>query len=97
MNDLLKAYATKFASDRPHGGFTMKYRSKKAPSESIVIHNKHWKGSGIFHPTFFGCREPIRASEPLPDKLGYDCRLQKLHLGEWVLSLPLDAIGCAKG
>ena len=70
----------------------MKYRSKKVPSESIVIHDKHWKGPAeIFHPTFFG-REPIRASEPLPDKLSYDCRLQKTHLGEFYLCLlmPLD-------
>jgi hypothetical protein len=84
MNDLLKAYQTNFAKRKKqaNGGnntttttFKIKFRSKKNDSESIVIHSKHWKGAGVFYPTFFG-RTPIRASEPLPDTLLYDSRIQ---------------------
>ena len=65
MNDLLKAYDTNFAAQKK--GFKIKYRTKKAESESIVIHSKHWK-AGVFYPNTFGT-EPIRAAEPLSDKL----------------------------
>lgn len=86
MNDLLKAYKTNFAAQRK--GFKIRYRSKKAESESIVIHSKHWKKAGVFHPRSFGT-DPIRGSEPLPDKLNYDCRLQRTRLGEFYLCIPM--------
>jgi putative transposase len=95
MNDLLKAYKTNFAvQKKSKTPFKMKYRSKKNESESIVIHAKHWKKAGMFHPKAFG-KEPIRASEPLPDKLTYDCRLQRTRLGEFYLCLlmPLEVRG----
>ena len=89
MIDLLKAFKTNFAHRKE--GFKMKYRSKKSESESVVIHSKHWKKAGVFHPRAFG-KDPIKASEPLPDKLGYDCRLQRTRLGEFYLCLlmPLE-------
>ena len=87
MNDLLKAYKTNF-SKKNKKKFKIKYRSKKCESESIVIHSKHWKKAGVFHPKSFGT-EPIRASEPLPDKLYYDCRLQRNRLGEFYLCIPM--------
>lgn len=86
MNDLLKAYMTNFSKKNPTK-FKIKYRSKKNESESIVIHSKHWKKAGVFYPNFFG-KEPIRASEPLPDKLEYDSRLQRTRLGEFYLCIP---------
>jgi hypothetical protein len=59
MNDLLKAYKTNFAvQKKSKTPFKMKYRSKKNESESIVIHAKHWKKAGMFHPKAFG-KEPI--------------------------------------
>jgi len=85
MNDLLKAYDTNFKAGRK--GFDIRFRSKKAPSQSIVIHAKHWKRSGIFHPTFWG-KEPLRGAEPLPEKLDYDSRLQRTRLGEYYLCVP---------
>lgn len=86
MNDLLKAYESNFAAQKKN--FKMKYRSKKAESESIVIHSKHWKSAGVFYPRAFG-KMPIKAAEPLPAKLTYDCRLQKTRLGEYYLCIPM--------
>lgn len=89
MNDLIKAYENNFAKKTR---FKIKYRSKKSESESIVIHAKHWKRAGVFHPKAFGT-EPIRgAAEPLPDELNYDCRLQRTRLGKFYLCIlaPLE-------
>jgi hypothetical protein len=72
MNDLLKAYKTNFAKGEEHK-FEIRYKSKKQDQESIVIHSKHWKKAGVFYTSFFG-NEPIRAAEPLPEKLDYDSR-----------------------
>ena len=93
MNDLLKAYKTS-TSLKKKGHikhFDIKFRSKKARSESIVIHSKHYKSRGVFYPEMFG-PDPVRAAEVLPDKLNYDCRLQKTRLGEFYfcILLPLD-------
>ncbi|CAG8511482.1 1786_t:CDS:2 [Gigaspora margarita] len=92
MNDLLKAYKANFSAHKK--GFKIKYRCKKCESESIVIHSKHWKKAGVFYPKTFGT-VPIRGAEPLPDKLNYDCHLQKTRLGEFFLCLlmPLEIRG----
>jgi hypothetical protein len=92
MNDLLKAYQNNFA--KKNNGFKIKYRSKKSESESIVIHSKYWKRSGVFYPRMFG-REPIKSAEPLPEILNYDCRLQKTRLGHFYFCLlfPLEIRG----
>ncbi|RHZ68609.1 hypothetical protein Glove_294g150 [Diversispora epigaea] len=39
MRDLLKGYSSNFASNKK---FKMKFRSKKDPRQSIVIHSQHW-------------------------------------------------------
>ncbi|RHZ59702.1 hypothetical protein Glove_362g30 [Diversispora epigaea] len=39
MRDLLKGYSSNFASNKK---FKMKFRSKKDPRQSIVIHFQHW-------------------------------------------------------
>ena len=52
MRDLLKAYKTNFAAKRQH--FDMKFKSKKAPSDSIAILSKHYKSKGVFFPRFWG-------------------------------------------
>ncbi len=85
MNDVLKAYRSNLAKEEKKH-FEMKFKSKKAESDSIVIHSKHWKKAGVFHPTFFG-KNPIKGSELLPVKLDYDCRLQRTRLGEFYLCL----------
>jgi hypothetical protein len=89
MNDLLKAFKTSKALHKDSKRkFEIKFRLKKSESESIALLNKHWKKSGVFHPDTFG-KEPIQASEPLPDKLGYDSRLLRTRLGKFYLCLPL--------
>lgn len=92
MNDLLKAYTSNF---KKKSKFKMKYKSKKFDGDSIVIHSKHWKKQGVFHPRLFG-KEPIRAaSEQLPDKLDYDTRLHRTRYGEYYLCIlkPLEILG----
>jgi putative transposase len=85
MNDLLKAYKCNFGAKRKK--FDIRLKSKKSTSDSIVIHSKHWKKAGIFHPTYWG-KVPIHTTEELPDKLDYDCRLQRTRLGDFYLCIP---------
>ncbi|RHZ77256.1 hypothetical protein Glove_184g30 [Diversispora epigaea] len=76
MRDLLKGYSSNFASNK-------KFRSKKDPRQSIVIHSQHWgrsRGEYSFHPK-------IKSAEPLPEKLGYDSRLVMNCLGEFYLCI----------
>ncbi|GBC01471.1 hypothetical protein RclHR1_00420033 [Rhizophagus clarus] len=82
MNDLLKGYSTNFATNRKK--FKMKFRSKKDPHQSIVIHSKHWgksRGEYSFLPK-------MKSAEPLPNKLEYDSRLVVNQLGEFYLCIP---------
>jgi len=85
MNDVLKAYKTNFAAKRTQ--FIVNFKSRKAKSDSIALLAKHWKASGLFHPTVWG-KTPLKAAEPLPDKLDYDCRLQRTNLGHFYLCIP---------
>ena len=84
MNDVLKAYKTNFALERDK--FTIGFKSKKASSDSIVIHRKHWKKAGIMYPKKWG-KKPIWSGEKLPDDIGYDTRIQRTRLGEFYLCL----------
>ena len=86
MNDLLKAYQTNFALKRKQ--FTIKYKSKKSPQDSIALLAKHYKSRGIFHPTCWG-NVPLKSSEPLPDKLEYDARIMKTRHGQFYLCIPM--------
>uniref|UniRef100_A0A146M4Q7 Putative transposase R104 n=1 Tax=Lygus hesperus TaxID=30085 RepID=A0A146M4Q7_LYGHE len=85
MNDVLKAYATNFAMKRKE--FTVRFKKKRAEHNSITLLAKHWKKCGVFHPTEWG-KEPLKSSEPLPEKLSYDARLQRTRLGEFYLCIP---------
>src|SRR5271156_208159 len=71
--------------------FDMKFRSKKAASESIVIHSKHWKNGNINYPKTFG-KEKLKSAEPLPEVLMYDTRLVKKRSGRYYLCVlsPLE-------
>lgn len=93
MCDVLKAYKTAFALQKAKHvtKFKMKFRSRKAPSESIVIHGKHWKDtSKVFYAAAFkkrGAETTLRTSETLPDTILYDCRLQRTRLGHYYFCL----------
>jgi putative transposase len=85
MNDVLKAYKTSIAAKRKK--FVVSFKSRKATSDSIALLAKHYKTRGVFHPSFWNSI-PLEASEPLPDKLEYDCRLQRTRLGKFYLCIP---------
>lgn len=85
MNDVLLAYKTNFAAKKQK--FEIKFKSKKATSDSIVIGSRQWHKGGIPFPRFFGSI-PLKAVEPIPDKLDYDCRLQRTSSGNYYLCIP---------
>ena len=89
MRDLLKAYNTNFAAKRQQ--FDMKFKSKKAPSDSITILSKHYKSKGVFFPRFWG-KEPIKAREELPEKLEYDSRIVRTRLGHFYFCIPTPIV-----
>jgi putative transposase len=93
MTDLLNAYTTAFAllKSKKQKHFAMGKRSLKAASQSIVIRRKNWKATDcIFHAAAFeklGAETTLRASEPIPDSIAYDCRLQRTRLGHYYFCL----------
>ena len=95
MCDVLKAYKTAFAllKGKHITKFKMKQRTLKDNSTSIVIHSSHWKNTKkIFYSAAFkkaGAEETLRSSEPLPEKILYDCRLQRTRLGHYYFCLLL--------
>lgn len=102
MRDLLKNYNNNFARlkkkkkkepDKEHH-FEMHFKGKKDDTHSLTILAKHWKRAGVFHPDMFG-QEPLKASEPLPDKLDYTVRLIRMRDGKYYLAIPqpLDVRG----
>ena len=60
----------------------MKYRSKKSPSESIIIPKKDYKRVNVFFPNSLGSLG-IKSSEPLPEQLKFDSRLQRTKFGNY--------------
>ena len=86
MNDVLKAVKSNIALKRAR--FSLKFRSRKDLSQSLVVLSKHWGHSrGIYADVLGG--KVLKSSEPLPEKLGYDSRLVRNSLGQWFLCLPL--------
>lgn len=89
MVDLINAYASNFAKKAKRTGdhqFTMRFRTKKAPQEAIMVRGKLFK-KGAFYTSFLG-RAPLRASEPLPETVDYDCKLVRTRLGHYYLVIP---------
>lgn len=84
-NDVLKAYKISLAAKRAK--FVVGFKSRKASSDSIALLGKHYKSRGIFHPKFWN-DAPLKSAEPLPEKLDYDCRLQRTRLGKFYLCIP---------
>lgn len=90
IRDLVKAYQSNLAKKKknPNHTFDLKFRSRKAPSETIVLHAKHWRG-GKFYPSFFGS-VTMKYAEALPadELMVYDMRVQRTRLGEYFLCIP---------
>jgi hypothetical protein len=72
---------------KDNNNFTIHFKKKKAPSDSIAIYAKHYKSKGVIFPKFFG-KEPIKSAEELPDKLEYDARLVRKRYGYVYLCIP---------
>jgi hypothetical protein len=68
----VKAYTSNLA--KKDNNFTIHFKKKKAPSDSIAIYANNYKSKGVIFPRFFG-KEPIKSAEQLLDKLEYDARL----------------------
>ena len=82
MNYLLKAYGSNFAAGRKK--FTIKFRSKKDPQQSIAMLSKH-RGKSYGKFAFL---VKIKAAEPLPAKLDHDSRIVMNNLGEFYICIP---------
>jgi putative transposase len=86
LNDVVKAYTSNLAKEN-NNNFTIHFKKKKAPSDSIAIHATNYKSKGVIFPRFFG-KKPIKSAEKLPDKLEYDARLVKKRYGYFYLCIP---------
>jgi putative transposase len=86
LNDVVKAYTSNLAKEN-NNNFTIHFKKKKAPSDSIAIYANNYKSKGVIFPRFFG-KEPIKSAEQLPDKLEYDARLVKKRHGYFYLCIP---------
>jgi transposase len=82
----VNAYTSNLAKEN-NKNFVIRFKKKKAPSDSIAIYAKNYKSKGVIFPTFFG-KEPIKSAEQLPDKLEYDARLVRKRLGHFYLCIP---------
>jgi hypothetical protein len=83
LNDVVKAYTSNLAKEN-NNNFTIHFKKKKAPSDSIAIYANNYKSKGVIFPRFFG-KEPIKSAEQLPDKLEYDARLVRKRYGYFYL------------
>jgi hypothetical protein len=65
LNDVVKAYTSNLAKEN-NNNFTIHFKKKKAPSDSIAIYAKNYKSKGVIFSTFFGkelikeCRKTSR-------------------------------------
>ena len=83
--ELLIAYKTAFSRQRAGTieTFTIKFRSKKAPSQSILLHARSWNNGIPNKQAWNG--EKLRGTEPLPAILDNDTKLQRTRLGKYYL------------
>lgn len=96
MVDARLAFKTNFAKQKknPSHTFHVKFKSKKAATDSIVIQAKKYTEDRKIHVEPWDGYElpPLKGYEPLPTKLGYTTRLQRTRWGEYYLCVlsPLD-------
>lgn len=93
-NDLVKAVSAQYAkaalakTDEERAkvlGSTYKFRSRKNKHQTIRLLAQKY-GTGIYK-SIWG-KDAIRASEPLPDVMLYDCTLTRDWLGRFYLAVP---------
>lgn len=71
--------------------FVMKFKSKKKPSDSIVIKSNAYeydeeKGGVLFYRTFWKA-EPLQSSEELPKEIKHSVRIQKTRYVKQIIHL----------
>jgi hypothetical protein len=64
LNDVVNAHTINLTKD--DNNFTIHFKKKKTPSDSIAIYAKNYKSKGVIFSRFFG-KEPIKNAEKLPD------------------------------
>ncbi|KAK9246279.1 hypothetical protein V1506DRAFT_553188 [Lipomyces tetrasporus] len=72
--------------------FTLRFRSKKAPTQSLSVLKKKWnRGERPFYSSIFSPSKMAAASaEPLPTILARDSRFLRTLLGRYFLIVPND-------
>ena len=86
MIDVLKAIKSNRAKKK-QTKFHLKFRTRRDPQQSIVIHHKHWGQKRGMYSDLVGPKT-IRAVEELPEKLLYDSRLIRTRLGHYYMCIP---------
>ncbi|KAK9488751.1 hypothetical protein V1527DRAFT_516603 [Lipomyces starkeyi] len=81
IRDFMENYKSNMAKYRKDKKpFTMKFRSKQAPTQSLSVLKKKWnRGEGSFFSSIFS----VTASEPLPAILAMDSRLLRKRSGRY--------------
>ena len=72
------------------GNFKIQFQSRKTESAkgtSLSVLCKKWNKANNFYCSIFNPGK-LKSSEPLPDKLGYTCRLQKTPTKKYYLCVP---------
>lgn len=104
MSDLLAAYKTNYAKRKKNKDhtFEIKWKSKKAPTDSFAIHHKRYKTGGKIFESFWrrDMQKPkdheenqprispfLRGFERLPKALDHAARLQRTRNGEFYLCI----------
>lgn len=67
--------------------FRMQFRSRKDPSDTMVLHAKHWRGNSMIFNHWRGTE--LKSAEPIPSSLGYDSRIQRLRTGQYYMRIPM--------
>lgn len=89
LQDAVTAYKTgkKKQKENPNFKFTLKFRSKKATSESIYVCSRAFKEGTIYKK--FGLGQ-LSYLEDLP-AIQHDCRLQRTNLGHLYMCVPVSS------
>lgn len=83
--DLLKNYNSNFKSQRKF--FSIKYKSKKAPCQSLNVLGKHWNHKRGNYSKIF--TSEMKSERPLPTVLEHTCRLICFPmLGKYYICIP---------
>ncbi|KAK9365794.1 hypothetical protein V1509DRAFT_631809, partial [Lipomyces kononenkoae] len=91
IRDFMKNYKSNMAKYKEtKRQFTLKARSKYAPTQSLSVLKKKWNHKMGFYSSIFSPSN-MSAAEQLPTKLERDSRLLRTHSGKYFLMSPSPA------